>query len=316
MGLFDPWRLRTLQALAQRGTMAAVAAEFSISPSAVSQQIAALERELGVQLIEPDRRRVRLTVAGQTLVAHADTILSAMQDATDELQAVDRDIVGEVRIAAFPSAASQICPQAMMRVKAAHPRQLVTLLDLEPHDSIAALRAGNTDIAIVDGTGLPHVHHEPQFTYQELLVDALYCVMPHDHPAARKRAIVLADMQADDWVMEDESSWFFRQVMELCNAAGLQPRVVAHCRTFVAAMSLVRAGVGISIQPGMALPGNRGVVARPLKPAFERHIYAVYRRGASRRPSIQTALAALSEEAARIVAVDNGTGARMSTASG
>lgn len=313
--MFDPWRLRTLLALAQRETMAAVAEEFSISPSAVSQQIAALEREAGVQLVEPDRRRVRLTVAGRALVAHAETILSAMQAAADELQAGDRDAVGEIRLAGFPSAASQICPRAMRQIRVAYPRHLVTLQDLEPHESIAALRRGNVDIAIVDGTGLPHVDHEPQFAYEELLVDALYCVMPPDHPAARRRAIVLADMKADDWVMEDESSWFFRQIMELCNAAGLQPRVVAYCRTSATAMHLVRAGVGISIQPAMALAGIRGIVARPLRPAFERHIYVVYRRGAALRPSIKAALAALHEEADRLQPVDTGARAPAPTAS-
>lgn len=310
--MIDPWRLRTLLALAQRGTMAAVAAEHSISPSAVSQQIAALERETGIQLIEPDRRRVRLTVAGRTLVAHADTILAAMQAATDELQAVENDAVGEIRLAAFPSAASQICPPAIRAVRTAYPRQLVTIQDLEPHESIAALRAGNADIVIVDGTGLPQVDHEPQFAHEELLIDALYCVMPQDHQAARRRSIVLADMKADDWVMEDQSSWYFRQVMELCNAAGLNPRVVAYCRSSLTVLYLVRAGVGISIQPGLALAGYRGIVARPLKPAFERHIYMVYRRGAARRPSIQTALAAL-RNAAMLSPVDTGTTVAVST---
>jgi DNA-binding transcriptional LysR family regulator len=313
--MFDPWRLRTLQALAQRGTMAAVAEEFSLSPSAVSQQIAALEREAGVQLIEPDRRRVRLTLAGRTLVAHADTILSAMQEATDELQAVDRDSIGEIHLASFPSAAAQICPPAIRAIKAVHPRHLITLSDLEPHESIAALRAGSVDIAIVDGTGLPHLDHEPQFAYKEIVVDGLYCVMSRGHPAARKRAIVLAEMKEDDWVMEEQSSWFFRQVMELCNAAGLQPRVVAYCRTNVTVMNLVRAGVGISIQPGMALAGVRGLVARPLKPAFERHIYVVYRRGAARRPSIQTSIRALRDQAARLQPVDTGAAAPAPTLS-
>lgn len=287
--------------------MAAVAEEFSVSPSAVSQQIAALEREAGVQLIEPDRRGVRLTVAGRALAAHADTILAAMQAAVDEVQAIDSDAVGEIRIASFPSAAASICPAAIRAIKQAHPRHLVTLQDLEPHQSIGALRAGNVDLAIVDGTGLPHVDHEPQFAIEELLVDPLYCIMSPDHPAARRKSIVLADMAGDDWVVEDQSSWFYRQVMDLCQAAGLQPKVIAYCRTFNPVAALVRAGVGVSIQPGLALPDMRGLTARPLKPPFERHIYMVYRRGAAQRPSIRTALTVIRQEAARLQGTEAGT---------
>lgn len=297
--MFDPWRLRTLLALSQRGTMAAVAEEFSMSGSAVSQQLAALEREAGVRLIEPDRRGVRLTVAGRALVAHADGILAAMRAAEDEVREVDSDAVGEIKIAGFPSAASAICPPVMAEMARTHPRHRVLLRDLEPNQSITALRAGDVDLAIVDGTGLPHVDHEPHFAVEQLLVDPLFCMMSADHPAARRKAVVLSDLADEQWIMEDESSWFYRQVVELCNAAGLQPRVAAYCRTFIPVLALVRAKVGISIQPGLALTGFEGIVARPLKPAHERHVYVVYRRSTAQRPSIRSLLGALRNEAAR-----------------
>lgn len=298
--MFNPWRLRTLRELAQRGTMAAVAELLSLSPSAVSQQIAALERESGVQLVEPDRRGVRLTVAGRALVAHAEGILAAMQAAVDEVQALDSDAVGELRLASFPSAAASICPGVMQAIKRNHPRHRISLQDLEPHESIVALRSGDIDIAIVDATGLPRADQEPEIAREELLVDPLYCVLPYDHVATRKKSVVLADLSAEDWIMEDPSSWYYRQVVDLCNAAGFQPNIVANCRSLNVVISLVRAGNGLSIQPGLAVDGYRGVVVRPLKPAVERHVYAVYRRGAVHRPSIRTALAAMREEGTRL----------------
>ncbi len=297
--MFDPWRLRTLLALSQRGTMAAVAEEFSLSGSAVSQQIAALEREAGVPLIEPDRRGVRLTVAGRALAAHADGILAAMRAASDELHDIDTDAIGEVRIASFPSAAGVLCPRVIVALAVEHPGHHVVLRDVEPHQSIAALRAGEVDVAIVDGTGLPDARLEPHFQVDELLVDPLFCMMAADHPAARRSSVVLDDLANERWVMEDEASWYHRQVMELFEAAGVQPKVVAYCRTFIPVIALVRARVGLSIQPGLALTGFPGIVARPLKPARERRVYVVYRHSAVLRRSIRTLLAALRDEASR-----------------
>ena len=302
MSILDPWRLRTLRELALRRTMAAVAKELSLTPSAVSQQLANLERETGVQLIEPDGRGVRLTVAGQRLASHAESILSAIQAASDEVSALERDAAGPLRLAAFPTAAATLCPSVMRRLVERFPRHDVSLLDLEPAGSTTALMRGEVDLALVYALALPQAGLDTGVEHEELLSDPLYFLMPKDHPAARLKAIDLYDMREERWIFEDPTSTFYALVVELCHRAGFQPTAVANCRSFEVVAALVRAGCGVSIQPGLGIRGERDVVFRPLNPPVSRRIYAVYRKGSGGRPSIATALALFHEVAATVMA--------------
>lgn len=301
--MFDPWRLRTLRELALRGTMAAVAEELTLTPSAVSQQLASLERDAGVALIEPEGRGVRLTNAGRSLAAHAEIILNAIQSAADDISDLNRDVTGYLRLASFPTAAAAICPPVINRLQELYPRHTITLVDLEPPTAMAALIHGDVDLAIVDALALPEAGQGSKVEPVELFADPLYCLLPEEHPAARRKAIKVSDMRDQHWIMEDPTSSFFRLTVDLCQRAGFQPTVIANCRSFKVVTALVRAGCGISIQPGLGLIGEHDVAFRPLKPAVYRTVYAVHRNGSGSRPSIAAAIELLREVAASLAPV-------------
>jgi DNA-binding transcriptional LysR family regulator len=295
--MFDPWQLRSLRELARQGTMAAVAEVFSLTPSAVSQQLASLERQAGVRLIEPDGRKVRLTPAGRALAERADGILVALQEAADEVTALDRDAAGVLRLASFSTAAAALCPAVMTALAERYPRHQVSLSEMEPPRSIGALVSGEVDLAIVDEPALSVAGQHAGIEHEEIYADPLYCVMRADHPAAARLTIDLAEMAADAWIMDDPSCSFYRLTVELCHAAGFQPNVVANTESVDVYSALVRAGAGIAILPGLAFAGATGLSFRPIAPRIVRRIYAVYRKGSNARPPIATALALFRETA-------------------
>jgi DNA-binding transcriptional LysR family regulator len=298
--MFDPWQLRTLRELARRGTMAAVAEAFSLSPSAVSQQLASLEHEAGAKLFEHDGRRVRLTLAGQALASRAHAILVALQEAADEASALDRDAAGTLRLASFPTAAAALCAPVMTQLAERFPRHEVTLAEMAPPAAIAALVDGDVDVGLVDEPALAIGRSEDGISHAEIYVDPLYCVMSRDHPAARRRRVDLRAMASEAWIMDDPTCTFYRLTVDLCQAAGFQPKIVANTESALVYAALVGAGAGISILPGLALAGMRALAFRPIAPTVVRRIHAVYRTGSETRPSIATALALLRETADQV----------------
>src|SRR4051794_4104489 len=146
--MLDVKRLRVLREVAARGSFSGAADALSYTQSAISQQIAALEREAGAQLVERSARGVRLTDAGAALVTHTDAILARLDAAERELEAIAGLRGGHLRIIAFPSAASSIVPLAIAEFRRRHPGVELTLVPGEPEESIAALKAGDSDLAI------------------------------------------------------------------------------------------------------------------------------------------------------------------------
>lgn len=169
----DVARLRTLRELAMRQTMAAVAEALRVSPSAVSQQIAQLEAEAGLRLIERRGRRVRLTQAGQRLVAHAERIIAALEDAKTDLAELKQAVAGELRVAAFSSVAAALIPQVMKALERRHAQLTIVLEEMEPVDSLAALRAWQTDVALVDDLTVPPNTAGPNIERVPILEDLL-----------------------------------------------------------------------------------------------------------------------------------------------
>lgn len=304
--MFDPWQLRTLRELARRETMAAVADAFSLTPSAVSQQIAALERQAGVPLIERDGRRVRLTRAGCVLAERADAILTALQQAADDALAVGQDAAGVLRLASFPTVAAALCPQVINGLADRFPRHVVTLADMEPASSLRALSTGEIDLAIVDEPALPVAGQQTGLSHLEVYADPLYCVMRHDHAAATQAEVDLRQMAKQTWIMDAPTCPFYRLTVDLCQAAGFEPNVVANSESVSVYSALIRAGAGIAILPGLAFATMGGDFAfRLIVPSVVRRIYAAYRTGTDARPSMAVALELL-REAAETVATELG----------
>src|SRR3954454_9976421 len=189
--MLDVRRMRVLREVAQRGSFSAGADALSFTQSAVSQQIAALEREAGAVLVQRSARGVRLTEAGEAVVRHTEAILARLAEAEAELEAIAGLTGGRLRMASFESAAATLMPLAIAAFRERHPAVELSMTLLEPEDSIPQLRAGELDLAITFAA--PHGRDADDGLYhQHLLDDPMYVVLPREHALANKRGLRLA----------------------------------------------------------------------------------------------------------------------------
>jgi DNA-binding transcriptional LysR family regulator len=259
--MLDVKRMRVLREVAARGSFSAAAEALSYTQSAVSQQIAALEREAGSQLVERTARGVRLTEAGRILVGHAEAILARLADAEAELEAVAGMRAGRVRVASFPSAGATLMPKAIGCFRERHPAVEVALVPAEPEDGIALLRAGEVDLALTI---------EPTFKSQAadgldriyLLDDPLYVALPAVHPLAAKRDLAMEDLAEDPWILGSTGTCPDTAIfLRACQTAGFEPRIAFHSDDYFAIQGFVAAGVGVSLIPDLALVTVRDDIA-------------------------------------------------------
>jgi DNA-binding transcriptional LysR family regulator len=254
----DIARLRTLRELSLRQTMAAVAEALRISPSAVSQQIALLESEAGLRLIERRGRRVRLTQAGQRLVAHAERVIAVLEDAKTELAELKQAVTGELRVAAFSSVAAALIPQAMKALERRHPQLTIVLEEMEPVDSLAALRAWQADVALVDDLTVPASVAEPNIERIPILDDLLYAVLPNAHPLAARAKVAIADLRDERWAMDTAFNTYSDVIIRACQAAGFDPVVNGKCGGFEVVQPLIEQGCSVAILPGLRVGRRSG----------------------------------------------------------
>lgn len=291
----DVKRLRVLRELAERGTVAATAEALSFTPSAVSQQLSALEREAGVVLLEREGRRLALTDAGRTLVAHTDTLLAQLERAEADLRAGAQEITGTLRVAAFSSFARSVLPD-VTAVMAAHPRLDLHVRDAEPQDSLPLLRVGEVDVVIAQR--FPYVPREfgPAFHVVELFDDPMHLATGPGHHDAVPR---FADLAGRPWVAGHPDTSCHEVVVHACHAGGHEPRIVGFSNDFAVVAALVARGVGIALIPQIAHDqAPPEVQLRPLDPPLSRQVLAVVRAGAQERPAIAAFLAELQAVAA------------------
>src|SRR4051812_8971289 len=203
--MLDVKRLRVLREVAAQGSFSAAADSLSYTQSAVSQQIAALEREAGTLLVERNARGVRLTDAGAVLVGHADAILARLAAAERDLEAIAGLRGGTLRVGTFASAGGSIMPLAVSRFRARHPGVELVLAPAEPDESLAALKAGEVDVAVsVDALFAPIEDDDLELTY--ILDDPMFLALPRDHPLAAKARIRLEDLDGESWILGTSSA--------------------------------------------------------------------------------------------------------------
>jgi DNA-binding transcriptional LysR family regulator len=279
----DVRRLRVLRELAERGTVAATAQALAFTPSAVSQQLAALEREAGVTLLERDGRRLALTDAGRTLVAHADAVLAQLERAEAELEAAASEITGTLRVAAFSSFARSVLPSvtaAMLR----HSRLDIHVRDAEPQDSLPLLRVGELDVVLAQR--FPYVPREfgPAFVVHELFQDPLHLATGPAHDAVTPS---FPELKGRPWIAGHPGTSCHEVVLHACHAAGHEPRIVGFSNDFAVVLSLVAQDVGIALVPRLAHDqAPEAVRLRPLEPPLSRTVLAVVRAGSEDRPAV------------------------------
>src|SRR5215208_431712 len=297
--MLDVKRLRVLHEVARQGSFSAAAEALSYTQSAVSQQIAALERETGSTLVDRGARGIRLTDAGEALVRHADGILTRITDAEQELEAIAGLRGGRVRVASFATAGSTFVPHAIATFHEQYPEVEISLKESDPEESVPALKAGQLDIAILfepHGAGdlgeMEKVH---------LLEDPMSVVLPEDHRLASKAKIRLKDLEDEAWVQTTSSCPCCIIVADECRAAGFEPYVAFESDDYLTVQGLVAAGVGVALIPSLGLAAYRPDVAiRPIAGATpKRDIYAVSLPSASRSPATQAMIDVLVEAARR-----------------
>ncbi|MEU4688930.1 LysR family transcriptional regulator [Actinoplanes sp. NPDC023714] len=291
----NPWRLRLLADLATYGTVRAVAQRGNLSPSAVSQQLATLERETRTALLERTGRRVRLTAAGVLLAGRAREILAAMDAAEAELRGLADEPAGTVTVAAFQSAVHALAEPAVAWLAARHPDVTVVLLELEPHESMPALRRGDVDL-IITTADFAGAELDASIDLVPLTSDAIVLVLPPGHPLTAHESIALEACADQRWTFDVAGSYMSTLATRLCREAGFEPIVICRFNNYMLALQHAENGRSMTMLPKLAVDPRYRVVARPLDPPLSRRITAAVRRPSAPRPEVTAVLSALRVE--------------------
>jgi len=296
--MLNVWRLQLLREVQRRGSVRAAAEAMSVTPSAVSQQLAILEKEAGVELLEKSGRQIRLTEAGLRLARHTDSITGAIAAAEADVASLRGSVVGTLRVAAFPTAARAVMPPVMTALSRIHPDLRVTLRDLEADDSLTALQMDEIDVAIVDEYGDGSRVPASSLEVREFMRDPVYLAsVPSGgswKPGGEPKPAPLAEFRDAFWIMDTDNSHLSQVTRRACRAAGFEPHVRSSCRDFGVIIALVEAGLGVGVLPGLALldrPLRADV--RPISPPLVRRISSVVRPERRHHPAIVSAIAEL-----------------------
>ncbi|RCV56532.1 LysR family transcriptional regulator [Marinitenerispora sediminis] len=297
--MIDVRRLQLLQALDQYHTVAATAEALNVTPSAVSQQLAALAKETGVTLVERSGRRFLLTGAARVLLDHARVIFAEMERARADLAEYADGTIGIARVGAFATAISDLVAPAVAGLRQSQPGWRFQVVQAEPEESTEMLRVGALDLAVTMSSAHLPPAGTPDFRLDSLMVEPFDAVLPYHHPLAGRTQLDLATDLADaDWIMSGPGSAWYDCVTAACNQVGFQPRVAHTVDEFSAVFALVAAGLGIALMPRLAWTGlsTSQVVVRSVSNGPRRHIVAVSRAGGNPEPL----LSAMREAAGKV----------------
>jgi DNA-binding transcriptional LysR family regulator len=297
-------RLRLLRELRDRGTIAAVADALQFTPSAVSQQLAILERESGVRLLERAGRGVRLTDAALVLAGHAEALLEHAAVAEADLAAAAGTVAGRARIAGFESVALRLALPAMHALSRDAPRLRCELLELEPEEALPALALGDVDLVLGD-----EWQHQPRLLPEgverhELTKDRVRLVLPSRHPAVRRHpeSVPMAELAGDTWTTGHAGLGWDEMTRRTCRQlGGFEPDVRHRTNDAGISLEIVSQGLAVGMLPDLALPDRLpGIRLRDIADAhLNRSIFAATRTTDAARPSTQAVLSAVRATATR-----------------
>jgi DNA-binding transcriptional LysR family regulator len=282
--MLDIRRMKVLREVAAQGSFSAAAEALNFTQSAVSQHIAALERETGTQLVERFSRGVRLTEAGNVLVTHADVILARLDSAEEDLAAIAGLRGGRLRLVGFQSAGATVVPRAVATFHGRHPDVELSLREAEPDEAARLLKAGDADLALVYDH--PATMLLPELELTHLLDDCYDALLPAGHALAERRRLALSDLRDDQWVASTSTDGCRKITESSCHEAGFKPRVAFEADETLAAQALVAAGMGVTLLPRMALTAvHPGTVPRALKDVPVRRVLAARVEGGFHSPA-------------------------------
>jgi DNA-binding transcriptional LysR family regulator len=277
--MLDVRRLRLLCDLARLDTIAAVAQAHLYTPSAVSQQLSALEREVGVALLERTGRRVTLTAAGRVLVQHGETVLAALEETTTAIAALATGLSGPLRIGAFPTAVRTLLPATLVALAERHPGLELMVTELDPAGVPDALREHRLDVGLVHDYDVVPVQPDPMIDTVPLLDETVYLALPATGTGS------LRDQRDADWIVASPGTLCHDVTLHVCRAAGFTPRARHQADDFTTVLALVAAGQGVSLVPQLAAAKPpTGVWLVPLQ--TRRRTRIAYRQGAATHPAV------------------------------
>jgi DNA-binding transcriptional LysR family regulator len=303
--MLDLRRLRLLRELKERGTIAAVADALQFTPSAVSQQLAMLEREAGVPLLERAGRGVRLTDPALMLVEHADALLERAALAEADLAAAAGAVTGRGRIAGFESVTLHLALPAMEALARDAPRLRCELIELEPEQALPALALGDVDIVLGDEWQYQPRQLPAGLQRHDLFRDMVYVVLPAGHPAARRHehTLPLAELAGETWTTGHPGMGWEEMTQRTCRQhGGFDPDIRHRTNDAGISLALVARGLAVALLPDLAMPTRHpGTTVRAIAgDPIGRAIFAVTRAADAARPSTQALLAAVRNAAAAV----------------
>ena len=294
----DLRRLRLLRELEERGTLSAVATALGYTPSAVSQQLAVLEKEVGARLLERAGRGVRLTDAGRLLAQHAGVLLSAAEAASADLASLTGEVRGTVRAGGLQSATRHVLIPAMARLQADHPQVRVEIVELEFEQALPELRLGTLDMVISDEYD---GHPRPRPTglnFTPLHEEPLKLVLPARHPCARHRGpVALAALRADAWTASPAGTGHHALVLGTCRSlGGYEPDLRHRSNDNNVQLDLVRTTGAVALLPALTLPSADPALAiRDIADAVIRRRLTIVTRNSPPAPALNTCLDAVRD---------------------
>ena len=301
---FDLRKVRILRELSERTTITATAEALHLTPSAVSQQVAALSREVGAPLLVRYGRGVRLTPQARLLLGHAALLNAQMERARADMLSYSSGEIGQVVVGAFATAISGLIAPAVARLSDRRPGLHLTVREVEAPDCFTNLDSGELDVVVtVDYRNGPP-HNDPRYYRCHLVNDAFVVALPSSHRLGTEESINLADLSDEIWVLGAVGGACHEVSLAACTAAGFAPNIRHQTNDWNAVLALVAAGAGVALIPDLALAPHRyeGIVLRPVSEPQRpmRHIYAAVRAGAERSPAVTPVLDLLQEIALHV----------------
>ncbi|XRQ14595.1 LysR family transcriptional regulator [Actinomadura welshii] len=293
-------RLQTLRVLRERGTVTATAEALHLTPSTVSQQLRQLARDLGVELLEAQGRRVRLTAAAHTVLRHADVLAAQWEAARADLAGHRTGTSGQVRFCSVSSALAALVAPAAARLREEQPGLAVHMSEKDSDDTAHLLLARHCDIAVAIPSARTPAADDARFAQWPVLDEPQDLLVPAGHPLAAGGTAVLSDAAAEPWIGSPDRSDQHRLMLASCASAGYVPRIAHEANEWFAVSALVARGFGVGLVPRLApLPPADQVVRVPLRGPVvpSRRIIVCVRRGSERQPPIARGLEALREVA-------------------
>jgi DNA-binding transcriptional LysR family regulator len=290
----DLRRLTVLRELQRRGSLSRTAEALHLTPSAVSQQIAALAREAGVPLTEKEGRGVRLTGQARVLLAHADVIAAQLERARADLEAYGEGGRGSVTIGCLASGILGLLPDVLRALAERLPRVRVDVVESEPPDLFTALDAGQVDVAVAVHFAAAPPHTDVRYRRTELFTDVMDVAVPAGHRLAGRDRVSLRELAAEPWIVGDARSCVGAVARSVCAAAGFTPDIRHAVDDWSALAALVEAGRGVALIPRLVRPAyaHRDLALLTTKdgPPPSRHLFAAVRTGAETDPVLATVL--------------------------